>query len=105
VELVQKCDVHGLAHITGSGLLKLRRISSLGFEIDEPLEPQPIFRLLQELGNVDDAEMYRTFNMGMGFVVALDESEALQACRIMGPGSRIVGSVTEEGLKAGNLSF
>jgi phosphoribosylformylglycinamidine cyclo-ligase len=105
VELVAKCDVHGLAHITGSGLLKLRRISSLGFDITEPMEPQPIFRLLQELGNVDDSEMYRTFNMGMGFVVALDESEASEACRIMGPGSRIVGSVTEEGLKAGKLSF
>ncbi len=105
VELVTKCNVHGLAHITGSGLLKLRRISSLGFEITDPLEPQPIFRLLQELGNVDEAEMYRTFNMGMGFVVVLDESEAKEACRIMGPGSRIVGTVTKDGLKAGGMSF
>jgi len=105
VELARRCDVHGLAHITGSGLLKLRRISRLGFEITDPLEPQPIFRLLQDLGNVDEAEMYRTFNMGMGFVVVLDESEAKEACRIMGPGSRVVGSVTEEGLKAGRLSF
>jgi phosphoribosylformylglycinamidine cyclo-ligase len=105
VELVQKCDVHGLAHITGSGLLKLRRISQLGFEITDPLEPQPIFRFLQEQGNVDDEEMYRTFNMGMGFVVVLEESEAKEACRIMGPGSRIIGSITKEGLRAGSMSF
>ncbi|HPA97644.1 MAG TPA: phosphoribosylformylglycinamidine cyclo-ligase [Methanothrix sp.] len=105
VELVKKCDVHGLAHITGSGLLKLRRISSLGFEITDPLEPQPVFRFLQEQGGVDDEEMYRTFNMGMGFLVVLDESEAKEACRIMGPGSRIVGSIVKEGLKAGSLSF
>jgi phosphoribosylformylglycinamidine cyclo-ligase len=105
VELVQKCDVHGLAHITGSGLLKLRRISQLGFEITDPLEPQPIFRFLQEQGNVDDEEMYRTFNMGMGFVVVLAESEAKEACRIMGPGSRIIGSITKEGLRAGSMSF
>ena len=105
VELVRKCDVHGLAHITGSGLLKLRRISQLGFEITDPLEPQPIFRFLQEQGNVDDEEMYRTFNMGMGFVVVLAESEAKEACRIMGPGSRIIGSITKEGLRAGSMSF
>ena len=105
VELVKECDVHGLAHITGSGLLKLRRISSLGFEITDPLVPQPVFRFLQEQGGVDDEEMYRTFNMGMGFLIALDESEAKQACRIMGPGTRIVGSIVKEGLKAGRLSF
>ena len=105
VELVKECDVHGLAHITGSGLLKLRRISDLGFEITDPLEPQPVFRFLQELGGVDEAEMYRTFNMGMGFLIALDESEAKEACRIMGPGSRVVGSIVKEGLKAGSLTF
>jgi len=105
VELVKECDVHGLAHITGSGLLKLRRISTLGFEITDPLEPQPVFRFLQEQGGVDDDEMYRTFNMGMGFLVVLDESEAKEACRIMGPGTRIVGSIVKEGIKAGRLSF
>ena len=105
VELVKECDVHGLAHITGSGLLKLRRISDLGFEITDPLEPQPVFRFLQEQGGVDEAEMYRTFNMGMGFLVVLDESEAKEACRIMGPGSRVVGSIVKEGLKAGSLTF
>jgi len=54
---------------------------------------------------VDDEEMYRTFNMGMGFLIALDESEAKEACRIMGPGTRIVGSIVKEGLKAGSLTF
>ena len=105
VELVKECDVHGLAHITGSGLLKLHRITKFGFQITDPLEPQPIFRLLQELGNVDDAEMYRTFNMGMGFVVVLPESEAEKACRIMGLGSKVVGSIVESGLTRGNLKF
>jgi phosphoribosylformylglycinamidine cyclo-ligase len=105
VELVGRCDVHGLAHITGSGLLKLRRITDLGFEITDPLEPQPIFRFLQEQGNVDDSEMYRTFNMGMGFVVVVSESEASDACRIMGSGSKVIGSVVKEGLKAGRLTL
>jgi phosphoribosylformylglycinamidine cyclo-ligase len=103
VELVSKCDVHGLAHITGSGLLKLRRITPLGFEITDPMPPQPIFWFLQEQGNVDDAEMYKTFNMGMGFVIVLPEGEAKEACRIMGLGSKVIGSIVKEGLKAGSL--
>jgi len=41
----------------------------------------------------------------MGFVVVLAESEAKEACRIMGPGSRIIGSITKEGLRAGSMSF
>lgn len=105
IELVKKCDVHGLAHITGSGLLKLRRITDLGFEITDLLEPQPIFRFLQEQGGVEDAEMYRTFNMGMGFVVVVPEAEAEKACRIMGPGSKVIGSIVKEGLKAGQLKL
>ena len=105
IDLVKKCNVHGLAHITGSGLLKLRRISQLGFEITDPLEPQPIFRFLQELGNVDDSEMYKTFNMGMGFVVVVAKEDVEKACQIMGPGSKEIGSIVKEGLKAGNLTF
>jgi phosphoribosylformylglycinamidine cyclo-ligase len=105
IELVKKCDVHGLAHITGSGLLKLHRITDFGFEITDPLEPQPIFRFLQEQGGVEDAEMYRTFNMGMGFVVVVPEADAKDACRIMGPCSKVIGSIVKEGLKAGRLKL
>ena len=37
----------------------------------------PIFRLLQDIGNVDDAEMYRTFNMGIGMVVICSNRDAV----------------------------
>jgi phosphoribosylformylglycinamidine cyclo-ligase len=105
LDLVKKIDVHGLAHITGSGLLKLRRITDLGFEINNPLEPQPIFRFLQDLGNVEETEMCSTFNMGMGFAVIVSEEDAHEAGRIMGPGSKMVGSIVKEGLKAGKLEL
>lgn len=105
LDLLKKCEVHGLAHITGSGLLKLRRITSLGFDISDPVDVPPVFRFLQELGRVEEAEMYRTFNMGMGFVIVVPEEEAEQACRTMGPGTKVVGSVVKEGIKAESLEL
>ncbi len=79
LKVVENCEVHGLAHITGGGLLKLRRLKNLKYVIDSPLKPHRIFRFIQELGNIDEDEMYRTFNMGMGFMIVLPESEAERA--------------------------
>jgi phosphoribosylformylglycinamidine cyclo-ligase len=77
LEIIKQCEVHGLAHITGSGLLKLKRLrSDVKYVIEKPLKPHKIFRFLQELGNIDEDEMYRTFNMGMGFMIILPEDEA-----------------------------
>jgi phosphoribosylformylglycinamidine cyclo-ligase len=62
--------VKGLIHITSDGLLNLQRVASeTGYVIETPLSPQPIFSMIQERGNVDDAEMFRVFNMGTGFCV------------------------------------
>jgi phosphoribosylformylglycinamidine cyclo-ligase len=94
LELLKRCEVHGLAHITGSGFLKLRRITDLGFDISDPLEPQEIFAFLQEQGNIADEEMYKTFNMGMGFAVVIPRSEEREARRITG--GKIVGEVVEQ---------
>jgi phosphoribosylformylglycinamidine cyclo-ligase len=65
--------IKGLAHITGGGLLEnIPRILPDGtaVEIQRGSWPVlPIFTLMQRLGNVDEAEMFRTFNMGVGMVV------------------------------------
>ncbi|MBO8183784.1 MAG: phosphoribosylformylglycinamidine cyclo-ligase [Archaeoglobus sp.] len=94
VGLWEKYDIHGMAHITGSGLLKLKRLKDLKYVIDDPFKPQPIFRFIQEIGNVDEDEMYRTFNMGMGFAVITTDEEAK---KILGEKSeaKIVGRVEE----------
>ena len=103
LEVIQKADVHGMAHITGSGLLKLHRISGFGFEIDDPIEPQPIFRFLQEEGGVAEDEMYRTFNMGMGWVFVLPEDD-VDAVLKMTDG-KLVGEITESGLMLGDMEL
>lgn len=103
LEVIQKADVHGMAHITGSGLLKLHRISGFGFEIDDPIEPQPIFRFLQEEGGVDEDEMYRTFNMGMGWVFVLPEDDVDAVLRMTD--GKLVGEITDEGLRLGDMEL
>ncbi len=94
LELLNRCEVHGLAHITGSGFLKLGRITDLGFDIYNPMEPNYIFKFVQEKGNITDEEMYKTFNMGMGFAAVIPKSEEHEATRITG--GKIVGKVVEK---------
>jgi phosphoribosylformylglycinamidine cyclo-ligase len=72
--------VKALAHITGDGLLNLLRVESdIGFEIDDLLEPQPIFELIQQAGEVETAEMFHVFNMGIGFAAVVEQGLADRA--------------------------
>jgi len=79
-EIIEKVEVHGLAHITGGGaFLKLGRVigqAGLGAELDELPTPPEIFRLIRQVGRVQDTEMYRTFNMGVGLIVICPENQA-----------------------------
>jgi phosphoribosylformylglycinamidine cyclo-ligase len=96
LEVIKKVEVHGLAHITGSGLLKLKRLKNVGYNIYDPLKPHEIFNFLMDEGNVDIKEMYRTFNMGMGFAIILSENEVRDIKKIID--GRVVGEVVEEGI-------
>ena len=70
-----KSVVHGIAHITGGGIFEnLDRIlpPGVGVTIDRGSWPvPPVFTWLQELGDVDDEEMYRVFNMGVGLALVV----------------------------------
>jgi len=85
LELLQAHDLHAMAHITGGGLTEniIRVIpEGLGLEIDAGAWTlPPVFDWLQREGAVADAEMWRTFNCGIGFVlvVAPDQLAAVQA--------------------------
>ena len=72
LEAMRRLEVHGLAHITGGAFAKLDRIvgqARLGASIEQ-LPPTPgIFRVIQKRGRISDREMYRTFNMGVGFIL------------------------------------
>ena len=83
--LLDKSVVKGLAHITGGGLTdNIPRILPEGtaVEIRKDSWPDlPVFSLLQQIGHVPEAEMYRTFNMGVGMVIicAHQDAEIIQS--------------------------
>ena len=78
--LIEKFVFHGMVHITGGGFydnIPRALPEDMAVEIDSSVWQMPtIFRLLQQWGNVDWHEMYRTFNMGIGMVIMASREEA-----------------------------
>lgn len=87
LELLKDVDVHAMSHITGGGLLEnIPRVmpDDACAVIDKNSWERPaVFDWLQDKGNIDDTEMYRTFNNGLGMVLILDESVAEKALDIL----------------------
>jgi phosphoribosylformylglycinamidine cyclo-ligase len=73
-----KIQINGMAHISGGGLIEnIPRIlpSNCTVEIKKGSWPVlPVFEVMQEIGNIDETEMYRTFNMGIGMVLIVPVS-------------------------------
>ena len=100
--LIREFDIHGMVHITGGGFYEnIPRAlpEHMGAEVNGAAWTiPPVFRLLQEWGNVDWTEMYRTFNMGIGMVliVSLDEADRITA-RLNAQNETVyhIGHVTE----------
>jgi len=68
--------------------------------LDNLPEPPPIFSLIQPLGQVPDAEMFTTFNMGVGFclVVSLEDADrAVEILRANGERAQVIGTIGELG--------
>ncbi len=91
-------DVTGLSNITGSGFLNLKRLNkNVGFYFGSILPIPKIFSEIQGLANIDDAEMFRTFNMGMGFaIIARNADEILATLKEEGVEAKVVGEVTDK---------
>jgi phosphoribosylformylglycinamidine cyclo-ligase len=91
--------IHGLVHITGGGLVdNLPRILPPGTSarVDDDAWPvPPLFRLIQERGQVSTTEMYRVFNMGIGMVVVLPPEAVPQAQDALEEPSWVIGEVVE----------
>ena len=78
--LLDDFDIRGMAHITGGGLDEnIVRVIPDGFGVDidaDAWRPPEIFSWLAEVGRIEAAEMRRTFNLGIGFVLVAPEADA-----------------------------
>ncbi len=100
VELWDKgIETRGLVHITGDGFTNLCRLEAdVSYRIDSLPEIPRIFKLIQDVGAIEETEMYRVFNMGVGFVVMVPSEICDDALRvIIGAGHRAqrIGTVVE----------
>ena len=97
-------DLHGASHVTGGGFYEnVPRMLPEGCaaSIDGKALPQlPIFQLIQEKGKISDHDMYNTFNMGVGMVLALPTNEAEKALELLakaGETAAVIGKVVAGG--------
>mgnify|MGYP003986874411 FL=1 len=100
MELLEtKVDLKAMVHITSGGYSNLNRVENdnIRFVIDTPLPVPEVFKLIQERGEVSDAEMYEVFNMGTGFIIVVSGTEELNkisaVCKKYDIVTQIIGSV------------
>lgn len=96
------CEIHGVSHITGGGIPgKLGRVlrpTKFGAELDNLFEPCLAMQHCQKLGEVNDKEAYRTWNMGQGLLVITPEPEkVISEAKNFGIEAQVAGRVTEGG--------
>lgn len=80
LNVIKKFGIKGLVHITGGGFLEnIPRIlpqPCRAIILKNSWQIPPLFIILQEMGNIDEYEMFRVFNMGIGFIAIVSEKEA-----------------------------
>ena len=103
LKLLDKIDVKGMVHITGGGFYEnIPRIlpRDLGVEIQtEKMEIPPIIKLLAEKGDLKKEDLYSVFNMGIGYIIIVDEKDRDSSIAILkeaGESPVILGKVTGE---------
>ena len=101
-------QIRGIAHITGGGLSNLLRLhDTLGYHISKPLSTHPEFDWIAEIGEVDEREMARTFNLGMGMVIIVENNVANLVTKWLDDrlsGTKIVGEVVNHGRRVSHIN-
>ena len=100
--LLDKIRPKGMIHVTGGGFYEnIPRIipKGLGVKITKDSWQIPeIFKVLQKTGNIDDKDMFSTFNMGIGFMIIVDQGDVDLVVRILGEAGEnpsVIGEVTD----------
>ncbi len=87
LSLIERVEVHSIAHITGGGFFEnIPRSIPKGLSVrieKKSVRVLPVFRLLQALGGLEEKDMFATFNMGVGMTIALPAGEADRAIAVL----------------------
>ena len=102
LELLANVEVKGISHITGGGFYEnMPRMLKDGVSLNikkDSYPVLPIFKLIQEVGNIPERDMYNTFNMGIGMAIIIkkgQEQKAIEILKQQGEEAYIIGEVTE----------
>ena len=100
LSLFEKVSVHALAHITGGGLLenlpRVMPVDTAAVVERQSWQRPAIFDWLQEQGNIEDNEMFRTFNNGLGMVLIVadaDVKDSLEILQEQGESPQVIGRI------------
>ena len=107
LELIKKVDIKGISHITGGGFVEnIPRMMPKGLKVnieDGSFPILPIFELIMKKGNVAKMDMYKTFNMGIGLVLAVDKNDVdktISCLKELNEDAFVIGNVTKgEGIE------
>jgi len=101
-QMEKRGRIMGLAHLTGGGFENIVRILPAGtaVRVDPMAWPVPdLFRLIQRLGKVEEAEMYRVFNMGIGMVAFVAPEDAPAVLAAVDEPAWLIGQVVPQGVE------
>ncbi|MDC0052285.1 phosphoribosylformylglycinamidine cyclo-ligase [Candidatus Nitrosopelagicus sp.] len=82
LDALKKCKINGLAHITGGSFTKLLRLKKIGYHLDSMPKTPALMQLIEDTG-VKNEEMYKTFNMGVGFCIISPENQVKDIHKIL----------------------
>ena len=107
LELIKKVEIKGISHITGGGFVEnIPRMMPEGLKVnieDGSFPVLPIFELIMKKGNIDKMNMYKTFNMGIGLVLAVDKNnveKTIKCLNDLNEDAFVIGNITKgEGIE------
>jgi len=112
LDLLKNFTIRGMVHITGGGFFdNIPRIippSCMAVISRHSWNIPPIFSILQHLGNIDEAEMFRVFNMGIGMALIVPEKETdaiLERLKYLGETASVIGYVDKKDQDASPVVF
>ena len=102
MNLIKKYDLKAIAHITGGGVIEnIPRVIPKGLGIDinkSSWEKPPIFKMIEEFNSIDEIELHKSFNMGIGLVIVVDSDKSEEITKFINEGEEkafIIGEVVD----------